>query len=99
MDEINQKQNRKVMVILDDAHDEKHVSKELEIYGKFVTNGQYLIVEDTSMGGHPVYPELGLGPMEAVEKYFNTNDDFEIDLSREKFLLTLNPNGYLKKIQ
>jgi len=99
MDEINQKQNRKVMVILDDAHDEKHVSKELEIYRKFVTNGQYLIVEDTSMGGHPVYPELGLGPMEAVKKFFNENDDFVIDTSREKFLLTFNPDGFLKKIK
>jgi len=99
MDEINQKQNRKVMVILDDAHDKKHVLKEMEIYGKFVTIGQYLIVEDTSMGGHPSYPELGSGPLEAVTKYFNTHDDFEIDLSREKFLFTLNPNGYLKKIQ
>jgi len=98
MDEINQKQKRKVMVILDDAHDEKHVLKEMESYGKFVTVGQYLVVEDTSMGGHPAFPELGPGPLEAVTKYFNTHNDFEVDLSREKFLFTINPNGYLKKI-
>jgi len=97
LDEINSNHNRKIMVILDDAHDEKHVLKEIEIYGKLVTKGQYLIVEDTSMGGHPAYPELGSGPFEAVQKYFQTHTDFEIDLSCEKFLFTLNPNGYLKK--
>jgi len=98
LDKINENPTRKIMVILDDAHDEKHVIEEMEIYGKLVTIGQYLIVEDTSMGGHPVYPELGAGPLEAVQKYFQTHNDFEPDLSCEKFLLTLNPNGYLKKI-
>ena len=58
-----------------------------------------MIVEDTSMGGHPVWPELKGGPMESVQKYMSLYDDFEIDLSCEKFLLTFNPNGYLKKIK
>ena len=50
------------------------------------------------MGGHPVWPELEGGPMESVEKYMKTHSDFEIDSSQEKFLLTFNPKGYLKKI-
>ena len=87
------------MVILDDDHSEKHVFEEMKVYGTFVTLGNYMIVEDTSMGGHPVWPELKGGPMESVQKYMSLYDDFEIDLSCEKFLLTFNPNGYLKKIK
>ena len=98
IDKLNNNSDTKIMVILDDEHSENHVFQEMEIYGKFVTPGNYLIVEDTSMGGHPVWPELEGGPMESVEKYMKTHSDFEIDSSQEKFLLTFNPKGYLKKI-
>jgi len=98
IDEMNIKTDAKIMVILDDEHSEDHVFQEMEIYGKIVTPGNYLIVEDTSMGGHPVWPELDSGPMEAVERYMKINHDFEIDSNQEKFLLTFNPKGYLKKI-
>jgi len=98
MDTLNNKPDRKVMVILDDDHSEKHVLKEMELYGKLVSIGNYMIVEDTSMGGHPVWPEFGSGPLEAVQKYLESHNDFKIDLTCEKFLLTFNPNGYLKKI-
>lgn len=97
MDSINDKDERQVMVILDDDHSQKHVLEEMKIYSKLVSKNQYLIVEDTSMGGHPVWPELIGGPLEAVHEYMKNHDDFEIDLSREKFLLTFNPNGYLIK--
>ena len=98
IDKFTNNSNKKIMVILDDEHSVNHVFQEMEIYSKFVTSGSYLIVEDTSMGGHPVWPELEGGPMESVEKYMKTHSDFEIDSSQEKFLLTFNPKGYLKKI-
>ena len=98
IDKFTNNSNKKIMVILDDEHSLNHVFQEMEIYGKFVTPGNYLIVEDTSMGGHPVWPELEGGPMESVEKYMKTYSDFEIDSAQEKFLLTFNPKGYLKKI-
>lgn len=97
MEKINPNNDKKIMVILDDDHSKKHVLEEIEIYGKFVTPNQYLIVEDTSMGGHPVWPELVGGPMEAVNEYMTNHTEFEIDNSKEKFLLTFNPNGYLIK--
>jgi len=86
-----------IMVILDSDHNREHVLKELEIYSKFVTRGGYLIVEDTNLNGYPVEPDFGPGPMEAVEEFLGTNKDFMIDKSREKFYLTFNPNGYLKR--
>jgi cephalosporin hydroxylase len=88
-----------VMVILDSDHSKNHVLKELEIYHSFVTKGNYLIVEDTNINGHPVLPEFGEGPMEALEAFLSTNDEFIIDESREKFFLTFNPKGYLKKMK
>lgn len=91
------KDKEKVMVILDSDHSQNHVFKELEIYNKFVTSGQYLIVEDTNVNGHPVYPEHGPGPMEALGEFLKTNNDFKIDEIESKFLLTFNPRGYLLK--
>jgi cephalosporin hydroxylase len=72
--------------------------KELEIFGSLVTTGSYLIVEDTNVNGHPVFHEHGPGPMEAVEAFLSQNDTFVVDKEREKFYMTFNPKGYLKKI-
>lgn len=87
----------KVMVILDSDHSQSHVFKELEIYNNFVTSGQYLIVEDTNVNGHPVYLEHGPGPMEALDEFLQVNNNFKIDEIGSKFLLSFNPRGYLLK--
>lgn len=89
---------KKVLVVLDSDHTKQHVLQELNIYNKFVTVGSYIIVEDSNVGGHPVKTGHYPGPMEAVKEFIKNNHDFIIDKSREKFLLTFNPNGYLKKI-
>ena len=86
-----------VMVILDSDHGSEHVVNELKVWADVVTDGSYLIVEDSNVNGHPVYPEFGPGPMEAMELFLTTNADFAADRSREKFLLTANPMGFLKK--
>lgn len=91
--------NDKVMVFLDSNHEKNHVLNELKIYSKFINIGSYIIVEDSNMNGHPVYPNFGPGPMEAIEDFLKENKNFIIDKSREKFLLTFNPKGYLKRIK
>ena len=88
----------KVMVILDSDHTRDNVLNELRLYNKFVNKGSYLIVEDTNLNGHPVIPNFGPGPMEAVEEFMKENKDFVIDKEKEKFYLTFNPGGFLKKI-
>ncbi|MBW2060385.1 MAG: class I SAM-dependent methyltransferase [Deltaproteobacteria bacterium] len=88
----------KVMVILDSDHHKEHVLNEIRIYHKLLTKGNYLIVEDTNINNHPVYPEFGPGPMEAVEEFLKENREFVADKNREKFYLTFNPKGYLIKI-
>jgi cephalosporin hydroxylase len=86
-----------VMVILDDDHSRDHVLQELRTYSRFVTPGSYLIVEDTNINGHPVNPDFGPGPMEALDLFMGETAEFEIDRSREKFLVSFNPRGFLKK--
>jgi cephalosporin hydroxylase len=88
----------RVMVALDSDHAEEHVYAELQEYPQLVTKGNYLIVEDTNVNGHPVWPDHGPGPMEALQRFLAETDDFEVDRSCEKFLLTLNPSGYLRRI-
>ncbi len=88
----------KVLVILDSDHSRDHVLDEMKIYNQFVTKGSYLIVEDTNLNNHPVAPEFGPGPMEAVNDFLKTDKNFIIDKAKEKFYLTFNPRGYLKRI-
>jgi cephalosporin hydroxylase len=91
----------KVMVILDSDHGCAHVLQELRKYSKFVSKGSYLIVEDSNVYGHPVLKEHGPGPMEALRTFLNEEmgQRFKVDESLEKYFLTFNPSGYLKRIE
>lgn len=93
----------RVMLILDSLHNRDHVLAELRAYAPLVTPGCYAIAEDSDINGHPVHtdypPDQGPGPFEAVEEYLATTDRFEVDRSREKLLLTLNPRGYLRCVR
>jgi cephalosporin hydroxylase len=88
----------RVLVILDSDHRKDHVVRELEIYSDLVTSGSYVIVEDSNVNGHPVDPAFGSGPMEALREFLSKDNRFMPDRTREKFLLTFNPNGYLRRI-
>ena len=85
------------MVVLDSDHSAAHVKAELDLYSPLVTSGCYLIVEDTNVNGHPVYPLHGPGPMEALDQFLPAHPEFEVDASREKYMLTFNPRGYLRR--
>jgi cephalosporin hydroxylase len=86
-----------IMVILDSGHGEDHVLSELRAYGPLVTPGSYLIVEDTNLNGHPVLEDHGPGPGEAIAIYLAETNEFVPDESKERFMLTFNPGGFLKK--
>jgi len=89
---------RRTMVILDSDHSLAHVRREMELYADFVTPGCYLVVEDTNVNGHPVLPEHGPGSYEAVREFLTTRKDFVIDRDQHKYLMTWNPNGYLRRL-
>lgn len=87
-----------VMVILDSDHSRDHVLAELQAYAPLVTKGSYLVVEDTNVNGHPVRRDFGPGPMEAVDAFLAQRSDFVVDPEREKFYLTFNPRGFLRRV-
>ena len=89
-----------VLVFLDSDHSQENVYDELRIYGDMVTQGSYMVVEDTNVNGHPSFPAHGPGPWEAIDQFMTDGNRgrFEIDRSRERFLLTFNPRGYLRRI-
>jgi cephalosporin hydroxylase len=87
-----------VMVILDSDHTMTHVLDEMKLYADLVTTDSYMIVEDTNINGHPVASSFGRGPMEAVQVFLAGTEDFLVDRSREKLLLSFNPGGFLRKV-
>jgi cephalosporin hydroxylase len=87
---------KNVMVLLDSDHRRDHVYNELKAYAPMVGPGNYIVVQDSNLNGHPVLPEYGPGPQEALQDFLKENKDFEIDKTREKFLVSFFPNGYLK---
>lgn len=88
-----------VLLILDSDHTRDHVLAELRTLSRFVTVGSCIIVEDTNINGHPVYRDFGPGPMEALEEFLRENSDFEVDPVSEKFFMTFNPRGVLRRVR
>lgn len=87
-----------VLVILDSAHNKSHVLEEMNLYAPLVSPGSYLLVQDSNVNGHPVKPDYGPGPMEALEEFLEDNEGFEIDRNRERLLFTMHPRGYIKRL-
>ena len=88
---------KRTLVILDSDHSQRHVEAELDAYAPLVPVGGYLIVEDSNIG--QIRKDLLPGPLEAIERFTAMTDEFEIDRSREKFLITFNPSGYLRRVR
>ncbi len=94
--EVKTENQGRVMVILDSNHSKDHVLAELHKYGPVVSPGCYLIVEDTATG--ITSTDFGPGPAEAVAEFLEGNQDFIVDPDCEKFALTFNPGGYLRRV-
>jgi cephalosporin hydroxylase len=89
---------KRTLVILDSNHAKDHVRGELDAYSPLVSRGSYLIVQDGAVNGHPIDPEHGPGPFEAVGEFLKSHDEFELDLTRERMLMTFNPGGFLRRV-
>jgi cephalosporin hydroxylase len=97
---------RRVLVSLDSNHTHDHVLRELELYAPMVSPGSYCIVYDTIIEHLPaeMFPDRPWGPGDspwtAVHAYLATTDAFEIDHAIDhKLLVTVAPNGYLRRVR
>lgn len=88
-----------LFMILDADHRKAHVLRELAAWLPVLRRGDYLVVEDGVVNGHPLRPDFGPGPFEAVEEFCAANPAaLERDVAREeKFGFTFAPRGYLIK--
>ena len=99
---------KSILVVLDSNHTHEHVLAELEFYSPFVSVNSYIVVYDTIVEKLPknYLPGLirpwGIGdnPLTAVKSFLEVNPQFEIDHSiNNKLLISVSPDGYLKRIQ
>ncbi len=95
-----------VLVCLDSNHTHDHVLAELEAYAPLTSLGSYCIVFDTIVEDMPHQLSFdrpwgpGNNPKTAVWDYLKYHSEFEIDKSIEhKLLITVAPDGYLKRIR
>lgn len=100
------KDYQRILVSLDSNHTHDHVLAELEAYAPLTSKGSYCVVFDTFVEDVPkdVFHnrpwEPGNNPKTAVWEYLKSHPEFEIDKSIEnKLLITVAPDGYLKRIR
>jgi cephalosporin hydroxylase len=98
--------HRTVLVCLDSNHTHDHVLKELRAYAPLVRKGSYCVVFDTIIEKMPAcsFPDrpwdVGNNPWTAVQEYLTETDRFEIDEDiPNKLLITVAPDGYLKRVK
>lgn len=95
----------RVLVCLDSNHTHDHVLAELNAYAPLTSVGSYCVVFDTVVEDLPkeMFPDRpwgpGNNPKTAVWEYLKTHTEFQIDKSiQDKLLITVAPDGYLKRI-
>lgn len=100
------KNYKRILISLDSNHTHDHVLAELEAYAPLTSANSYCVVFDTVVedmpaelaGNRPWGP--GDNPKTAVWEYLKTHPEFEIDRSiQNKLLITVAPDGYLKRIK
>jgi cephalosporin hydroxylase len=100
-------ERKNILVCLDSNHTHEHVLEELRLYSPFVSIGSYCVVFDTIIEEMPAdhnWANRAWGktnnPKTAVMEFLKTSDNFFIDKTIEnKLLITVAPDGYLKRMK
>ena len=95
----------RVLVSLDSDHTHDHVLAELEAYAPLTSVGSYCVVFDSLIEDMPadIFDDRpwgpGNNPKTAVWEYLKGHPEFEIDKDiPHKLLITVAPDGYLKRV-
>jgi cephalosporin hydroxylase len=97
-------EGRRAMVVHDGDHSRETVFADLRAYADLVPIGTYVIVEDGTVDQFPVGSTLhpkkfAQGPLLAVEDFLREDDRFEVDRAMERYVVTWNPSGYLRRVR
>jgi cephalosporin hydroxylase len=100
------KSHERIMVCLDSNHTHDHVLAELKAYAPLTSVGSYCVVMDTLIEDMPadIFPDRpwcpGNSPKTAVWEYLKTHTEFQVDKSiQHKLLITVAPDGYLRRVR
>jgi len=102
-------ESKRVLVIHDADHRRDAVLRDLRNYAPLVSPGSYFIVEDSIHGvpGFTLDPERSYGsfllpetdtPLQGIEAFLRENKSFYVDVSRERYILTANYRGFLRRV-
>ncbi len=96
----------RILVCLDSNHTHEHVLAELQAYAPLTSVGSYCVVFDTIVEDMPadMFADRpwspGNNPKTAVWDFVKNNTEFIIDTQiQNKLLITVAPDGYLKRIK
>lgn len=102
------KDKKTILVVLDSNHTHDHVLGELKAYADLVSVNSYVVVFDTIveflpdnyLPGHIRPWRIGNNPWTAVKTFLENNNNFVVDSNIDnKLLISVAPNGYLKRIK
>ena len=83
--------NGPVMIIEDSSHNAENVGGVLEIYHDLVTPGSWFVIEDLNWPCNPNAVQ------DCVADFLKHHPEFSVDESKDKYLLTLSPGGWLQR--
>jgi len=87
-----------VLVSLDSSHTAAHVLAELRAYAPIAT--EYIVVEDTAIDVYGIdardYPDGG--PGKAAKTWLARNKKWAPDPECDRFMLGMNPGGWLRRV-
>lgn len=87
----------RALVVLGGCVARDATQRAFDAYAPLVPIGSYVVVTDTVVNGNPVWPGFGPGPGEAVKQILARHGEFFADPEPERFALTFNPGGFLKR--
>jgi len=103
-------EGKRVLVIHDADHTRDSVLRDLRNYAPLVSSGSYFIVEDSIQGvpgfiqdpkhsyGPFLFPDIDT-PLQAINTFLCENKSFVVDESRERYILTANYRGFLRRVK
>lgn len=87
----------RVLIIEDSAHSYQNTINVLNTYSPLIRVGDYFIVED-SINYEGVFPNQDFGVANAITDFVNQGN-FVSDRTKEPYVITWNPRGFLKRVK